>query len=87
MNTSISIKPKNRKSIECDRPWVEKNNFNVEDYEQHRGEVVLHGEAATTHRLRCGLDATFIRIVFCPVVAFWPGEGSYANRKNRETES
>src|SRR5699024_5688510 len=55
--------------VEVHRPRDEEDDLDVEDDEHHRRQVVLHGEAAATRGLRCGLDTALIGLQLRAVVA------------------
>src|ERR1700721_1226021 len=55
--------PEPAERVERDRPGVEEDDLDVEDDEQHRGQVVLDREAAAADRLRSGLDAALVAVV------------------------
>src|SRR5262245_21400208 len=59
--------------LECDGPRIEEDDLDIEDDEEHGGQVVLDGEAAAAGRLRSRLDAAFIGIQLRPVVTHRPG--------------
>src|SRR5215475_4959038 len=62
--------PENPEGIKGDRPRVEEDDLDVEEDEQHRGQVVLDREAATARRLGGGLDAALIGLQLRPVPPF-----------------
>src|SRR5215203_5016644 len=46
--------------VERHRPRIEEDDLDVEDDEQHGGDVVLHRESAAADRLWCRFDAALI---------------------------
>src|SRR5690606_2970900 len=62
-------KAEDPEGVEVDRPRVEKDDFDVEDDEEHRREVVLDRETPAARRLRSGLDAALVRLELGPVLA------------------
>src|SRR5215467_2127857 len=52
--------------IERDGPGIQEDDLDVEDDEQHRGEVVLHGEP-DSGRLASGLNAALVGLELGPV--------------------
>src|SRR6478672_5780871 len=46
--------------VERDGPGVEEDDLDVEDDEEHRGQVELHRETAAAHGLRGRLDAKLV---------------------------
>src|SRR5437899_544256 len=60
--------PEQAQRVERHRPRVEEDDLNVEDDEQHRGQVELDREATTTDRLRRGFDAALVGVQLGPVV-------------------
>src|SRR5919199_2641324 len=63
----------------------EEHALDVEDDEEHRHEVVLHGEAAAAGRVRGGLDAALVRVELRAVVALGAGQRAGADREDRES--
>ena len=61
--------PEELHRVELHGPRVEEDDLDVEDDEEHRGDVVLHREPAAADRLRGGLDAALVGVELRPVVA------------------
>src|SRR5262245_24946362 len=59
--------------LERDSPRIEEDDLDIEDDEEHGGQVVLDRKAAAASRLRSRLDAALVRIQLRPVVALRPG--------------
>src|SRR4051795_13101566 len=53
--------PEHPELVERDRPGVEEDDLDVEDDEQHRGEVVLHRKLVAAKGLCRRLDAALVR--------------------------
>ena len=74
MNRTISTKPKMPERVEGHRPRVQEDDLDVEDDEEHRGQVELDREPAAADRLRGGLDAALVGVELGPVVPARPDE-------------
>src|SRR6516164_5651697 len=62
--------------VEGHRPGVKEDDLDVEDDEQHRGQVVLDRDLATAKRNRGWLDAAFVRFELRLVPALGTHQGS-----------
>ena len=69
MNRTISTNPNRPSAVEGHRPRVQEDDLDVEDDEEHRGQVELDREPAAADRLRRRLDAALVRLELGPVVA------------------
>src|SRR5262245_60319650 len=69
---------------ERDRPRVQEDDLDVEDDEQHGGQVELDREPAAAHRLGRRLDAALVRLELGPVVPLRADQLGDADGKQRE---
>src|SRR5690349_22326144 len=60
--------PEELQGVELQRPRVQEDDLDVEDDEEHRGDVVLHRETPAADRLGRGLDAALVGVQAGPVV-------------------
>ena len=84
MNSTISTSPNTPSAVEGDRPRVEEDDLDVEDDEEHRGQVVLDREAAAADRLRRRLDAALVGVELGPVVALRARQRAGDDGEDRE---
>ncbi len=70
--------------VEGDSPGVEEDDLDVEDDEEHRRQVVLHGEPAAGERLVHRLDAALVRVELRAVVAARADVRRSGHREQRE---
>src|SRR5688500_1718987 len=65
--------PEDAERVEVHGPRVEEDDLDVEDDEEHRGQVVLHREAAAAPGLGGRLDAALVGVELGAVVALGAG--------------
>ena len=82
MNRTISTNPKTPSALDVHGPRVEEDDLDVEDDEQHRGQVELDREPAAAERLRRRLDAALVGVELGPVV---PARARRAARRRPRT--
>src|SRR2546423_1421915 len=78
--------PEQAQGVERHGPRVQEDDLDVEDDEQHRGQVELDREAAAADRLRRRFDAALVRIQLGPVVPVRSGEPRRRQREQREQQ-
>src|SRR6266545_4927661 len=76
--------PEQAQRVERHRPRVQEDDLDVEDDEQHRGQVELDRKPAAADRLRGRFDAALVRVELGLVVPVRPGDPRRHHREERE---
>src|SRR5262245_34608525 len=70
--------------MEGDRPRIQEDDLNVEDDEEHRGQIEPDRESAATNGLGRGLDAALVGLEFGSVRALRTDQRGNADREECE---